>query len=167
LKQKLHAIEVKKDKEREHEVELLRKDIIYLLIEKFQFCGIMTSRGILEYALSYANKEFSPLNLRTKFDGLETIGKIGKLVEDNNPPTNPDTLKLYNIFKHCGITTGNEARKLYSDVRQQIHCSPWSELSICVVKDRLTPEQYCVISRIAADIFNLNVVITNSSSISR
>jgi hypothetical protein len=87
---------------------------------------------------------------------------VKKMVEDNNPPTSPDTLKLYNIFKHCDITIENEARKLYSDLSQEIHDSPWYELSIRVVKDRLTPHQFCVISRIAADVFNLDIVITTS-----
>ncbi len=167
MKQKLHAIEVKKDKEREHEVELLRKDIIYLLIEKFQFCGIMTSRGILEYALSYVHKELNASNPKAKFNASITIGKTGKMVEDNNPPTSSDTLKLYNFFKHCGITTKNEARKLYSNLNQDIHGSPWYGPDIYVVKDRLTPEQYCSISRIATDVFNQDICIPPPSSISR
>jgi hypothetical protein len=120
----------------------------------------MTSRGILECALSYARNGLNTSNPRAEFNASEAIEMIGKIVEVSNSLTNPDTLILYNIFKHCGITTGNEARKLYSDLSQDIHDSPWYELSIRVVKDRLTSERFYAISRIATDIFSLNIVIT-------
>jgi hypothetical protein len=72
----------------------------------------MTTKSILEQALTYAHKELNSQNPKAKFIASDTIEKIGKMVENNDPPSGPDALILCNIFKDCGITGRDEARKL-------------------------------------------------------
>jgi hypothetical protein len=79
----------------------------------------MTSRSILERALSYAHKELSVNKTKAKFNASETIEKIGTMVEKNIIPESADVLTLYNIFKHCGITNSTEARQLYADLSEK------------------------------------------------
>lgn len=158
LQEKLNTKEAEKEVLKER-VNFLNERIIFLDVEKLRARGAMTARGILEQALSYAHKEIWPASTfpKAKFNCSDTIEKIGQMVEDNNTPNLPDTLILYNIFKECNLSTSQKARELYNTLSKDIHGSPWFESSISIVKERLSPDEFCAVSRIATDVFRLKI----------
>jgi hypothetical protein len=129
-------------------------------VEALRARGALTTRGILEQALNYAHKEINSSNPNARFNASDTIEKIGVMVEKDQEPTGPDTLKLFRIFKECKILSKSQARSMCQEMSIDVHGFPWKELSVAVVKERLTPEQFCVISKIATDIFRLRITET-------
>jgi hypothetical protein len=104
------------------------------------------------------------LKPNARFNASDTIEKIGEMVEKNLEPSlnDPDTRALFRIFKDCKISTKIDARNMYHEMSREVHGSPWYERSVSVVAERLTKEQICVIRKIAADIFCLQIAQTTA-----
>jgi hypothetical protein len=163
LEKKQTEIERKNVEIKDLEKTILSKDYELTTARKETLMakGLMTSRGILEWALKLCYEELEPSKKFVATNALKALASYNRtqsISTKTSMSTNSITEKVHLMFVNCGFNAPDDYTLLYSTLSTDIHGYPWSGESVMVYKSLLDRTHACVIEQIAKNLFGLNVI---------
>lgn len=130
---------------KQKELDMKQKD--YEIVEKEMLMakGLLTARGILETALKKVKREI----------GANTITEAAKEVDLNvrgenlHAPTSHNLKKLRDFSIECKCRS---LKQLLSKLSDSIHSFKWSGPGVLVYQDRISEDEFCLITKLAYDL---------------